>query len=468
MHLETTNKICALCKRLVATNGHAVPARLCEECRSLIQTILPNAGSGPASAVEQARGVALPQFAAAGIAQPALAGPASLEEDLDDVEITSQPDRWGLASFDPVADFDELQSDRITDIETGYLDEFGASDEAAGVTAEAMPRPFDEAVDLADEPDGQQLEVFMMSEQPGELRHDAVTLEPPPSEESQNLNLSPDEGPAQSTGLRQAAEANAQADSKVEAPKNAEAITETVKGADPTGDEEAASYREAIDPWDDPLPAWEHSRNEYPLYVGITERKQRFKLKTLLVPAALLACLVAAYFIFLSSGRGPKDGQAVVETGEVNPESSSPVAAPQAPNSPTSASDEAQPVAPTSPDVPTAPDAPTAASAEKTDAASPSATANVGAETQWRYALQALASQSAEEADAFAERVKGAGIPAYVISADIANRGRWFRVRVGGFNTAQEAQRFAAEARARARSAGVALKDLNVVDYVKP
>jgi cell division septation protein DedD len=458
MHLEMTNKICALCKRPVAANGHSDPARLCEECRSLIETILPNADSSVLMEVEQAHEFALPQFATAGVAHPAIAAHAPLEEDMEAVEITSRPGRYELTSFDPVADFDELQADRLTVIETEYLDEFEASSDSAGMPVRDLPGTAGEWVGQAGEPAEQEPEVYIMSEQPQDFYGDAEAFGPAPSEKLQRLDASHDDWPAQSIDSPQAAETDVPADFKSETSKGSEAAEDAAVVADT----EAAPYQAAIDPWDDPLPAWEQSRNEYPLYVGISERKPRLRLKRLLVPAALLACLVAAYFVFQSAGGAPKNEQAVAGSAGGSSESSPPAASTQAPDQTKTEGGGARQVTPDSHD--TAADA----SAEKKDAPVAGVSAGGGAETRWRYSLQAMASQSEDEAGAFAERVRGAGLPAYVISADIANRGRWFRVRVGGFDTAQEAQRFAAEARARAKTAGVALRDLNVVDYVKP
>jgi cell division protein FtsN len=44
------------------------------------------------------------------------------------------------------------------------------------------------------------------------------------------------------------------------------------------------------------------------------------------------------------------------------------------------------------------------------------------------------------------------------VSADLPRRGKWFRVRVGRFNSADDAQKFAAEAQNRAKAAGLSLQ----------
>ena len=63
--------------------------------------------------------------------------------------------------------------------------------------------------------------------------------------------------------------------------------------------------------------------------------------------------------------------------------------------------------------------------------------------------------------------MKRAGVPAYTVAAEIAGRGKWFRVRVGRFETANDAEKFASEARLRARASGLNLQ-LIVCSYETP
>lgn len=84
-----------------------------------------------------------------------------------------------------------------------------------------------------------------------------------------------------------------------------------------------------------------------------------------------------------------------------------------------------------------------------------------------RYSLQAAAFPNEAGANEFCERLKRAGVPAYIVAADIAGRGRWFRIRVGRFESTQDADRFASESRRRARAAGLSLQ-LIVSSYDKP
>jgi cell division protein FtsN len=181
----------------------------------------------------------------------------------------------------------------------------------------------------------------------------------------------------------------------------------------------------------------------------------------LLVSTALLLSLVAAYLVFQSRSAVPQSQKAEVSSEQAEVESASAVAPTQAANAIKPASDDAEKADAEKSDA-------EKGEAEKASPASSEAPANVVAETQWRHALQALASSSEAEANLFAAKLVSAGIPAYVIPADIERRGKWYRVRIGGFNTAQEAQRFIADARLRAKAAGINLKDLNVVDYERP
>src|SRR5215216_3097884 len=127
MHLEMTNKNCPLCKRLVEANGHLDSTRLCEECQSLIHTIMPATSSSSFMAVGHAQVNRQPQYATTGKVRPALAEPGSFDGDLTDTYISSRQHQFAMASFDPVTDFEEVQADRITSSETEYFDDFETS-----------------------------------------------------------------------------------------------------------------------------------------------------------------------------------------------------------------------------------------------------------------------------------------------------------------------------------------------------
>jgi sporulation related protein len=229
----------------------------------------------------------------------------------------------------------------------------------------------------------------------------------------------------------------------------------------------------AVDPWDDPLPAWEYSRNEWP--IALVDEKpsalQRLKLPIAIALAA--AVLAAAYFLLLSPRAETPQEPIAVATPELNEPAAAPNAAP-ASSVPAQGSTDQSSAEQSSTDQ----SAPASSSTDQT-ASTPAASdkqatdkqataAGEGDDVKWRHSLQAMSSQNADEARLFVERLARAGVPAYVVSANLGSRGTWHRVRIGRFTSADEALRFAAEARARAKAAGVNLKELNLCDYEKP
>jgi cell division septation protein DedD len=108
-----------------------------------------------------------------------------------------------------------------------------------------------------------------------------------------------------------------------------------------------------------------------------------------------------------------------------------------------------------------------AATSKPADSAVEETTASNENSALGQFSLQAAAFPTQSGADEFAEKLKQAGLASYVVPADIARRGRWFRVRVGRFDSAENAQKFAGEAQRRARSAGLSLQ-LIVCQYGKP
>ncbi|MBX5481078.1 MAG: SPOR domain-containing protein [Myxococcaceae bacterium] len=64
------------------------------------------------------------------------------------------------------------------------------------------------------------------------------------------------------------------------------------------------------------------------------------------------------------------------------------------------------------------------------------------AKTGGAYTLQLSASQSREEADRFAARLRDRGYAPFVIKAEVPGRGTWYRVRMGSFPTRDAATRY--------------------------
>lgn len=206
----------------------------------------------------------------------------------------------------------------------------------------------------------------------------------------------------------------------------------------------------ATDPWQNPLPAWEYSQNEWPVVLAPKKERRHKKRLTLIAAVLLLALLAGLYFLVTRPGADatPKDDKA-----QLAEPAAAPSASPQEQSPPAAISAAAR-----STPEPAAPQQPTTQQAA-TQQATPEQPAPSG-----RYSLQASASPSQAEAEDFAARLRQAGLPAYVLSADLGRKGVWYRVRVGGFESAQDAARFVAQAKERARAAGVALKGLNVVE----
>lgn len=86
---------------------------------------------------------------------------------------------------------------------------------------------------------------------------------------------------------------------------------------------------------------------------------------------------------------------------------------------------------------------------------------------QGKVSLQAASFPNQQAAKEFSEKLIRAGITSYVASANIAGKGTWYRVRVGRFASAEEAERFAEQAKQRAKAAGIAIQ-LVRCDYDNP
>jgi cell division septation protein DedD len=394
MHIETTNRICPLCKRSAATNGHLGPTRLCETCKLMIEPILPKRAS-----------IAIhPQYA---VSTTSTWEAVEFKEKPDTASLLPQEEDYELVSFAPMVDAKKDFMEEAEEI-------FGRSAAPAETTSTeafrspAQPDIFDKS-DLskaADAPGGESFKSIGSTFDQAPATQEWVSLRP-----AEPIDESPDAAKA-----------------------------ETVSESNPEIDESA------LDPWDDPLPAWDYSRNEWPLVVESKEPNALARFKVPIAIVALAACAIIAYFVFRPQTETPE-----VPISVATPELSG---LSETKNTPETHADAQTP--PTTP-----------ASNATTATSAPSAEGNNG-NTQWRHSLQAMASQNEVEATEFAERLARAGVPAYVVSADLGRRGKWHRVRIGSFVTADDAIRFIGEARARAKAAGVTLRDLNLCDYEKP
>lgn len=81
--------------------------------------------------------------------------------------------------------------------------------------------------------------------------------------------------------------------------------------------------------------------------------------------------------------------------------------------------------------------------------AGPSGVVRVKSGEDTRYSLQIGSYPNMDEASRVVERWKGKGYSAYMMIADIPDRGRWYRVRIGGFGTHEDAARYLKEFQVR-------------------
>ncbi len=201
----------------------------------------------------------------------------------------------------------------------------------------------------------------------------------------------------------------------------------------------------ATDPWEAPLPAWDYSHSEWPVLVGPSKRRSSRKLGPAIAAVVLLACATGLYFL-ISLPSTPVRRRAT---------DSGTTARAVEPRASTAGSAEANPLAHAAP---TPSDRPASAGSKPVETVAREAGASNDNSAQGRFSLQAAAFPTQGGADEFAEKLKRAGVPSYVVPADLARRGRWFRVRVGRFNSAEDAQRFVGEAQQRARADGLAVQ----------
>jgi cell division septation protein DedD len=203
------------------------------------------------------------------------------------------------------------------------------------------------------------------------------------------------------------------------------------------------------DPWEDPLPAWDYSQNEWPVLEGPGKRGvQKLPRAVVLAFIILLVALLSYFLVYrpANAKRGTSDPGALAGGKDAH---SGAAAEEQIPASSSSAN----------------PSTPVSTPSEPATATSTAAHENNNA--QGKFSLQAAAFSTESGANEFAEKLKHAGVPSYVVPADVARRGRWYRVRVGRFNSADEAQRFASEVQLRAKTTGLALQ-LIVCQYEQP
>lgn len=406
MQLETRHPICSLCKREIdAFSVEAAPGtKLCESCRGLIQTAFHSSDSRTVASSASDQTVAYAQPDASAADQPAF-----FEDDsfvcgtFEHEQENALFDADDQSSF---VSFAEHARDEVYSAEPNLLDGPAGGfseqrDELQSVQSNGSAESKPDELDLARVDESHSDEQLVAHAVPA---FDPVTTDEPLQAESEDVHSTQSESPA--------------------------------------------------DPWEEPLPAWDFSRSEWPVLVGPPRGRSIAKFK---VPIALLALLAGAagfyYLIYpqLSRERTLSTGAVSSERKSVEPRSAEPKPSDVAQKEPLPASVDAH----------ASTDARSSQRAESD--VSPRETGN----GQWRFALQAAAFPTQAGADEFALKLKTAGVPSYVVGADLKGRGKWFRVRVGRFGSAEDAQRFAAEAQTRAKAAGISLQ-LMVSPYEQP
>jgi hypothetical protein len=219
----------------------------------------------------------------------------------------------------------------------------------------------------------------------------------------------------------------------------------------------AADYQLPAPPTGELVNQWDDSMDNYPVLMVQEEKRPLSKTLLALAAIAVLALTIAGYFFVYKPFFGDKPASPTQRAGS-NPENTKPSAPATKPNE----SAQVSPPAPAeaAPANPAPPETKPATPAEaKPEAAEPAG--------QGKVSLQAASFPNEQGAKEFSEKLIRSGVPAYIAAADIAGKGRWFRVRVGRFTSAAEAEKYADQAKQRAKAAGLTLQ-LVVCDYGNP
>lgn len=213
-------------------------------------------------------------------------------------------------------------------------------------------------------------------------------------------------------------------------------------------------------------PSWD-APEEFPILMVQKEEKSFAKLLAPIAALLLVAVLVAGYFFvyqpyFAASNADatPANGYASVNPPAAEPPQQPPAeAASQTPDATVATPPEAsgQAAAETPANAPAA-EPPAAGQTPETAAVGEGATAsptNGQANGQGKFSLQAASFPTQAGAQELSEKLVRAGVPAYITSANLAAKGMWYRVRVGRFMTSADAEKYAVQAKQRAKGAGL-------------
>ncbi|MFY9611355.1 MAG: SPOR domain-containing protein [Blastocatellia bacterium] len=415
MQLTATEATCPLCKQPVSGGGgHSDPTRLCEDCRRMVHAIR-STKSTSLAVMDSPQARSMPQ--------PPLAIPLQNELQISD-EVVARRTRSSHESATQVGEPDLLALDPLAGFDRDPFDFDELFKDVSFSTSHvpASPRHSTEASGECD---------LQVSPAIGETMREAA---PQP----QCTTAMPAELAEESSAM---AAVNAATPISPAELNESDPVSDCRIGFTIDGPPVRPFLRHEVvtDPLEAPVQHRDHSQEDLPLSVPRIRLSKIARLKLPVAAALVVCCGIAGYFLmYRPSIQASQTSQAVTE------QTSAPVTGRQA---------VPQPLSP----------APGAGSEAKESQGLQIENEN----SEVRYSLQAAAFPNKAGADEFCERLKRAGVPAYVASAEIAGRGRWFRVRVGRFETAQDADRFASESRRRARAVGLNLQ-LIVSSYDKP
>jgi cell division septation protein DedD len=212
----------------------------------------------------------------------------------------------------------------------------------------------------------------------------------------------------------------------------------------PANEGAAPPQAESADPWEDALPAWDYSRNEWPIAHDDPGPSIWTRLRMPLIIIVGLASVIAIYFFLYPRLTGDGQSQEPPVTQASGEATTAPVESNPAPPEPATGASTVE---------------------NATSVTAPSPNPDAG-QAEGAYALQVAALPDEASAREFSERLMRAGVSTYVVPVKSGRR-KFFRVRVGRFKTAEDAERYAAQSRLRARAAGMRV-DFLVVDYSNP
>lgn len=416
MQFEMAHPSCPLCKQQLSANSleHTLSTRLCEQCQTMVLTAFRGADS---------------MVAASAAVVPRRCAPAQVQRDAPALDYTmvGAPALFEGNPKDAPAFEHESQSPIPFEApDAGRFDFYGDEDPDDRIhTVEADSSAFSE--NGSSRHRGELSEGFVQSL--STTAHDYAEADDP------HLTGQP----------------SAFTESAVDSSHTGAILVEDRSEDPPSIGEEAVT-----DPWEAPLPAWDYSHSEWPVFVGPSKRRSFRKLRAAIAAVGLLACAAGFYFLIYRPStparRTATDSGTTARVSAGEPRA----AAVGSADSDALAQAAATPA-----------DTPAGAASRPAETVAVESVASNDNSAQGRFSLQAAAFPTRDGADEFAQKLKRAGVPSYVVPADVARRGRWFRVRVGRFNSAEEAQRFAGEAQQHARAAGLGVQ-LIVCQYDLP